>query len=80
MKSTGEVMGIDHNFRGALTKALSAAFLTIPPNSSVLLSIADRDIDSLCEHLVSTRFQGQLTTEQAENEQSLTLLLSIRNH
>ena len=44
------------------------------------ISIADRDIDSLCEHLVSTRFQGQLTTEQAENEQSLTLLLSIRNH
>ena len=43
MKSTGEVMGIDHNFNGALVKALSAASLTIPPNSSVLLSIADRD-------------------------------------
>ena len=43
MKSTGEVMGIDHHFQGALVKALSAAFLTVPPASSVLLSIADKD-------------------------------------
>ncbi len=42
MKSTGEVMGLDHDFRGALSKALIAAGLTLPPGGSVLLSIADR--------------------------------------
>ena len=45
MKSTGEVMGIDHSLDGALTKALSAASLTINHNSSILLSIADKDKD-----------------------------------
>ena len=42
MKSTGEVMGLDHDFQGALSKALIAAGLTLPPGGSVLLSIADR--------------------------------------
>jgi carbamoyl-phosphate synthase large subunit len=43
MKSTGEVMGIDDNFNGALTKALLAAGLMLPAGGGVLLSIADRD-------------------------------------
>ncbi len=43
MKSTGEVMGIDFRFEGALTKALLAANLALPPNGAVLLSIADSD-------------------------------------
>ena len=43
MKSTGEVMGIDVDFGGALTKALLAADLAIPAQGAVLLSIADRD-------------------------------------
>ena len=43
MKSTGEVMGIDHDFRPALAKALIAAGLMLPPGGSVLLSIADRN-------------------------------------
>ena len=43
MKSTGEVMGIDVDFGGALTKALLAADLAVPMEGSVLLSIADRD-------------------------------------
>ena len=34
-------MGIDHEFAPALAKALMAAGLTIPPNGSILLSIAD---------------------------------------
>ena len=42
MKSTGEVMGIDHDFQAAVTKALMAAGLSLPPEGSVLLSIADR--------------------------------------
>jgi carbamoyl-phosphate synthase large subunit len=43
MKSTGEVMGIDHNFDAALVKALIAAGLMLPPQGALLLSIADRD-------------------------------------
>jgi carbamoyl-phosphate synthase large subunit len=43
MKSTGEVMGVDHNFAAALAKALSASDLMLPKEGSILLSIADRD-------------------------------------
>ncbi|MCX8127033.1 MAG: ATP-grasp domain-containing protein, partial [Dehalococcoidia bacterium] len=43
MKSTGEVMGVDHNFEAALVKALMAAGLMLQPGRPVLLSIADRD-------------------------------------
>jgi carbamoyl-phosphate synthase large subunit len=43
MKSTGEVMGIDHTFYSALTKALVAAGLLLPPKGSILMSVADRD-------------------------------------
>jgi carbamoyl-phosphate synthase large subunit len=43
MKSTGEVMGVDHSFEAALTKALMAAGLTLDNHAGVLLSIADRD-------------------------------------
>ena len=43
MKSTGEVMGIDHEFRPAITKALLAAGMTLPPTGAILLTISDRD-------------------------------------
>ena len=43
MKSTGEVMGIDTDFRGAVAKALLAGGMLFRTNGSVLLSIADRD-------------------------------------
>jgi carbamoyl-phosphate synthase large subunit len=43
MKSTGEVMGIDTTFNGALVKALLAAGLMLPEKGSMLFSIADRD-------------------------------------
>ncbi|MBI2864725.1 MAG: carbamoyl phosphate synthase large subunit, partial [Chloroflexi bacterium] len=43
MKSTGEVMGIDYTFTGALQKALLAAGLMLPRQGAILLSIADRD-------------------------------------
>ncbi|MCL2475025.1 MAG: carbamoyl-phosphate synthase large subunit [Chloroflexi bacterium] len=43
MKSTGEVMGIDHTFNAALIKALKASGLMLPPQGAILLSIADRD-------------------------------------
>ncbi len=43
MKSTGEVMGIDHEFGPAVAKALIAAGMTLKPKGAVLLSIADRN-------------------------------------
>jgi carbamoyl-phosphate synthase large subunit len=42
MKSTGEVMGIDHTFEGALAKALLSSDLALQPNAAVLLSLSDR--------------------------------------
>jgi carbamoyl-phosphate synthase large subunit len=42
MKSTGEVMGVDHTFPAALAKALLSAELALPPDGGVLLSVADR--------------------------------------
>ncbi|MCH7553604.1 MAG: carbamoyl-phosphate synthase large subunit, partial [Chloroflexi bacterium] len=43
MKSTGEVMGIDYDFRSALQKSLMAAGMMLPRSGSILLSISDRD-------------------------------------
>ena len=43
MKSTGEVMGIDHDFKAALGKTLLAAGLMLPQRGKLLMSIADRD-------------------------------------
>jgi carbamoyl-phosphate synthase large subunit len=43
MKSTGEVMGIDSEFRPALAKALIAANLMLPATGGLLITIADRD-------------------------------------
>ncbi|MHB8084941.1 MAG: carbamoyl-phosphate synthase large subunit [Dehalococcoidia bacterium] len=43
MKSTGEVMGIDHNFESAMAKALMAAGLILPPKGNLLFSIADKN-------------------------------------
>jgi carbamoyl-phosphate synthase large subunit len=43
MKSTGEVMGIDHNFEAAMVKALMAAGLILPPKGALLFSIADKN-------------------------------------
>ncbi len=43
MKSTGEVMGIDHTFGSALSKVLTAAGLSLKADRPVLITIADRD-------------------------------------
>jgi carbamoyl-phosphate synthase large subunit len=42
MKSTGEVMGIDWTFEGAIAKALMASDIALKPNAGVLLSVSDR--------------------------------------
>ena len=43
MKSTGEVMGLDKTFAGALFKAMSGAGLKIPSEGKVMLSLANKD-------------------------------------
>ena len=43
MKSTGEVMGIDYDFKAALAKALLAGGMMLPSEGAILLSIADGD-------------------------------------
>ena len=43
MKSTGEVMGVDVDFDRALTKALQAAGMALPPRGRALLSVAEQD-------------------------------------
>lgn len=43
MKSTGEIMGIDHTYEAAMAKALIAAGIMLPPEGSLLISIADKD-------------------------------------
>jgi carbamoyl-phosphate synthase large subunit len=42
MKSTGEVMGIDRTFEGALMKALLSSDLALPARAAVLLSVSDK--------------------------------------
>ncbi|BAQ34909.1 carbamoyl-phosphate synthase large subunit [Dehalococcoides mccartyi] len=43
MKSTGEVMGVDHTFNKALVKTLQAASIMLPEKGTLLFSVADRD-------------------------------------
>ncbi|HEX7713171.1 MAG TPA: carbamoyl-phosphate synthase large subunit [Bacillota bacterium] len=43
MKSTGEVMGVDLSYFGALYKAFIAAGFTIPRGGTILATLADRD-------------------------------------
>jgi len=43
MRSTGEVMGIDHTFGLAFAKSQIAAGDPLPPSGTVFLSLADRD-------------------------------------
>lgn len=43
MKSTGEVMGVDRDYRRALYKALLATGLSLPTGGSVLIATGERD-------------------------------------
>jgi len=47
MKSTGEVMGIDHDFGSAFAKSQTAAYGSLPANGTVFVSVANRDKRSL---------------------------------
>jgi carbamoyl-phosphate synthase large subunit len=70
MRSTGEVMGVDHNFGLAFGKAETAAGVRLPTKGTVFLSVADRDkrsivflgkrLEDLGFHLVATRGTAQV--------------------
>src|SRR3954468_3596327 len=47
MKSTGEVMGIDHDFGSAFAKSQAAAYVSLPADGTVFVSVANRDKRSL---------------------------------
>jgi carbamoyl-phosphate synthase large subunit len=47
MKSTGEVMGIDHDFGSAFAKSQTAAYGSLPTDGTVFVSVANRDKRSL---------------------------------
>jgi carbamoyl-phosphate synthase large subunit len=47
MKSTGEVMGIDHDFGSAFAKSQTAAYGSLPIEGTVFVSVANRDKRSL---------------------------------
>ena len=47
MKSTGEVMGIDHDFGSAFAKSQAAAYGSLPTDGTVFVSVANRDKRSL---------------------------------
>ena len=47
MKSTGEVMGIDHDFGTAFAKSQTAAYGSLPTQGTVFVSVANRDKRSL---------------------------------
>jgi carbamoyl-phosphate synthase large subunit len=52
MKSTGEVMGIDRDFKGAIAKAFRACGIELPERGAILVSIADKDKPAALDMLV----------------------------
>ncbi len=74
MKSTGEVMGIDRTFEGALAKALLASDIALPPKASILLSMSDRskpDAVPLIRQLVTAGYRMYATEGTAATIASL---------
>ena len=69
MKSTGEVMGIDHNLDLAYWKALEAAGMRLPREGAVYMSIRDEDkakVLPLAQDLVACGFRLYATTGTAQ--------------
>ncbi len=73
MKSTGEVMGLNHNMAWALYKAQLAAGFSMPPSGNALVTIADKDksevlplikkIDAMGFKIYATRGTSMLLKE-----------------
>ena len=68
MRSTGEVMGIDHDFPTAFAKGLLAASIKLPTSGTVFVSVADRDKRAMVlpvKELVDLGFDVVATTGTA---------------
>src|SRR5687768_11211334 len=68
MKSTGEVMGIDRDFRQAYLKSQIAASSSLPTSGKVFVSVKNRDkrvVMSLARRLVEMGFSLVATTGTA---------------
>ena len=69
MKSTGEVMGIDHDFGSAFAKSQTAAYGSLPTSGTVFVSVANRDKRSLVfpvKRLADLGFRVMATEGTAE--------------
>jgi len=69
MKSTGEVMGLNGSFAGALCKAFLGAGFSIPSGGAVLVTIADKDKAEavpICRGFTSLGFHLYATAGTAE--------------
>jgi carbamoyl-phosphate synthase large subunit len=76
MKSTGEVMGVDWTYDGAMVKALIAAGLMLPPSGTVLVTVADRDkadAGALLTSLVEQGYQVYATEGTAQTMRAFGL-------
>ena len=74
MKSTGEVIGVDHDVYSALAKALMASGMLPPKKGSVLLSLADRDkadAEPMVRSLIGAGYQFYATAGTAKLLRSL---------
>ena len=58
MKSTGEVMGLDHDFAAAFVKSQLGAGTDLPESGTVFVSVRDRDKDAMVELGRQLRAQG----------------------
>ena len=80
MKSTGEVMGIDYDYRPALAKALTASGLNLAARGSILVSIADKDkaeVVSLIRDLLSGGYSILATEGTAAMMEALDLPVTM---
>ncbi|WP_123029449.1 carbamoyl-phosphate synthase large subunit [Mycolicibacterium stellerae] len=69
MKSTGEVMGIDHDFGSAFAKSQTAAYGSLPTEGTIFVSVANRDKRSLVfpvKRLADLGFRVLATSGTAE--------------
>ena len=80
MKSTGEVMGIDYDYRPALAKALTASGLNLAAKGTILVSIADKDkaeVVSLIRDLLSGGYNILATEGTAAMMEALDLPVTM---
>ena len=82
MKSTGEVMGLDHNFERAFAKAQLGAGIVLPQSGTVFLSVRDGDksaLPGLARRLTEMGFSIMATGGTAARIRAAGLQVSVIN-